>query len=192
MAFLLSPVPLPLLLLLLLVSILCCLPACRSAGSLLAFKALIAADTLGSSIDHASPNTTGKAMASGSYTMYWDKYEGIGASTTAVTAPDIMSCLRACDMAGSCAAAGMLVQDLAGLDTLMAKVAECRLIMGDSTQAIFLRSVTKVDMDRLVSLPPHPAGMYNSSCKLQHFGCCTPTFSIISDEAPDMLLRRCR
>lgn len=127
-------------------------PPC--SGEVLAYKALLAADTLFAKSKAAAgkKGTAAKGLASGSYTFWSDSPAGIGTSTAAVDTTSFQGCLNACDSAEACAAVAMT-----GVTAANAPITTCRLIKGDNTIATFKRSVTKVMASRL-ALPNGATG----------------------------------
>jgi len=131
----------------------CALLSAPCSGQVLAFKALLAADTLFAKSRAASnKGTLAKGLASGSYTFWSDSPVGIGTSTTDVNTTSFQGCLNACDHAEACAAVAMT-----GVTAANATITACQLIEGDDTIATFKRSVTKVVTSRL-TLPGAATG----------------------------------
>jgi len=115
------------------------------SGQVLAYKALLAADTLfAKSKAPGNKGTVAKGLASGSYTFWSDSAVGIGKSATDVDTTSFQGCLNACDHAEACAAVAMT-----GVTAANAPITTCQLIEGDNTIATFKRSVTKVVTSRL-------------------------------------------
>jgi hypothetical protein len=151
----------------------------HSPGSILAFKALLAADTTGSSIKRAARNVTGHALGSGSYSIWWDVGNGIGATTSEVsTAHNVQDCLKQCDKKSMCAAAAMLVGTVNNLTTLDVSITKCTLIMGDSTHATYKRSVTRVDISHLVTLEAKPDGELGTCPKIIMLTVCPKSIMV--------------
>jgi hypothetical protein len=118
---------------------LCCLLCCRGVT---AIKAIQAGD-----ITAASKTNKGKALASGSYTFWSADGSGWGTGTAASVAgaDTVEKCLQACNTDEMCAAVYM-----AGVVDETAAPTGCKKIYGDATNGASQRSVTKVNLDRLV------------------------------------------
>lgn len=117
------------------------LVSCR--GRLLAFKALMAGAPVAASINSSA---TAKGLSSGTYTMWQDVGNGIGASQTAIAAATLQDCLTACDIVNSCA--GVVLEASATI-TATTTLTSCKLVAGDSTVGSLKRSMTKVVTSRL-------------------------------------------
>jgi hypothetical protein len=125
-------------------------PVCQTvllfcSGRVLAFKALLAGAPGAAS---TQSSIAAKGLASGSYTIWRDSGEGVGATQTPVSAATFQDCLTACDISSTCAGIAVVTN---GGAFLTAAVVSCSLIKGDSSVGTFKRSVTRVVVGRLTT-----------------------------------------
>lgn len=112
---------------------------------MIAFKALLAGATGAAS---AADSVTAQGLASGSYTVWRDDADAVGASQTPVAAASLQDCLTACDISNDCAGVAMMTD---GGTDVTAALSSCNLIRGDSTVGTFKRSMTRVVTSRLTT-----------------------------------------
>lgn len=123
----------------------------QAAGKLTAVKALQAGDITAASLKKAvnSPAAvkavTGKALSSGSYTFWnMDASTLAAGSASAASGTTVEKCLLACDQDSACAAVVMT-----GMSAATDAPGTCTKLYGDTAAGSSLRSVTRVNIDRL-------------------------------------------
>jgi hypothetical protein len=118
-----------------------------SCSDIIAFKAASAGTSGAGSLSIDGTANTATASASGSYTFWQDDSTGVGATRTLV--PDVTTvqqCLDACDAAGESSCAGVI---MTGVTAPASAPTTCHKVYGNSTAAVYKRSVTKTVVTRL-------------------------------------------
>lgn len=119
--------------------------AVHCSGQVVAFKALLSSTPRAASVE-----VEAKGLASGAYTVWRDVGDGIGTTqTTVASATTIQDCLLACDRDDVCAAVAMVAADAA--NTASPNLSSCRLIFGYRQVGSTMRTVTRVDINRLAN-----------------------------------------
>lgn len=114
---------------------------------MIGFKAAMGGDISGTKLRQKGVMRA-KLLASGSYTFWHDDgAAAIGAATSQVSAATVAACINACEADDACAA--VVMTGLTSTSTLASSLGTCSLVKGDSTIAVFKRSVTKAVTTRL-------------------------------------------